>query len=372
MRRLPIWLVVAAALGCSAAPAAAQLPADPAAAVAAAVEQVPSDAAHVRFGARDTGGTPLDGLKVVQAQGRNVGVYHAQVGKSFELYVGTSADLLRWTRTARLDTDASQGTLAALPDGGFLVAYEWANLLDLLPRLGVQPQSLPSPLDTITPLQQTVVTIDRVRIRFRYYPTLARLLAGSHSRQFTAPRQLSASAQGTPSITDVALRPGLSNSVIDVGLHYRADTDGNGFPDDDRQGTAVLRNFSTWTSTVSTELNDAFAAVTDIHQPFTRAPRGSYGDRDPIVFDGAPLALYEAQYRRNDFASWRLFLRDGRSAALRAVRVLTPGASSAVGNPTITELRAPSGARALMVTMYVFGEGAAAGEAGPLIFYREL
>jgi hypothetical protein len=38
----------------------------------------------------------------------------------------------------------------------------------------------------------------------------------------------------------------------------------------------------------------------------------------------------------------------------------------------VTALRSPRGVSALVVTLFVFGEGAAGGEAGPLIYYREL
>jgi hypothetical protein len=366
MRAVGVLVALAAACGALAAPAAAEQPADPAAVVRSAVEQVPSDAAHVRFDARDSAGTPLDGLKVIQTtSGRNVGVYHAPVGGRFELYVGTSTDLLHWTKTATLDTDASQGTLAALPDGGYVVAYEWTK-----PDLATSVRNHLSLLAPPSPA--AAAKADRIRIRFRYYATLERLLSGQISREFTAPRGLSMSAVGTPSIMSVAETPDLATSRIEVGLHYRADTDGNGYPDDDRQGTAVLTNFSSWRPRVAERLNTAFASATRLHRPYSKAPRGSFGDRDEITFDGVPLQLYEAQYRRNDFASWRLFLRDRRSGALSAVRVATPGGSTSFGNPTVTELVAPSGKRALMVTMFVFSEGAASGEAGSLIFYREL
>src|SRR6478672_5148521 len=106
MRAVRVLVALAAACGALAVPAAAQQPADPVAVVRSAVEQVPSDPAHVRFGARDSAGTPLEGLKVIQTEGRDVGVYHAQVGDRYELYVATSTDHLHWTKTATLDTGA--------------------------------------------------------------------------------------------------------------------------------------------------------------------------------------------------------------------------------------------------------------------------
>lgn len=339
--------------------------------LAQAVEQV-SQATASRFGARDTTGTPLEGLKVIQSGGRYVGVYHAQAGQGFETYVGTSTDLLQWTKGARLDTDASQPTISALSDGGYLVAYEWANFFDVVPRLGLAPLRLSPPLSQVDPLNRTVVTADRIRIRFRYYPSLERLLSGHHSREFTAPRQLSSTAQGTPSITSAVLAGGLSRSRIEVGLHYRADTDGNGYPDDDRQGSATLTDFRSWSSRVESSLNGALATTTDLHAPYETAPTGNYGDRDDVVLDGAALQVIEAQYRRGDFGSWRLFLRDRASGSLRALRVATPGGSSALGNPTVTHLLSPNGRPAVLVTAFVFGEGSAAGEPGPLVYFREL
>lgn len=370
MRRT-VLLTVALALG-TALPATARA-ATPAERVQAAIEAVPANAI---YGARDTTATPLEGLKVIQTAGTNVGVYHAQAGSRFELYVGTSSDMRTWTKRARLDTDASQGTIAALPGGGFLVAYEWANLADVIPRLGVQPLSLPAPLSSLTPLQKLVVTLDRIRIRFRYYPTLDALLAGRASRQFTAPRQLSATAQGTPSIVSAQLSPDLDHSSVELGLHYRADTDANGFPDDDREGTGVLTNFRSWSSHVDDELNTALGTTTDLHTqasgaPYTKPPSGSYGDRDELRVDADHLQVVEAQYRAGDFASWRLFLRDRGTGALRALRPRTAHGSLSFGNPTATPVSTPSGP-ALLVTAFVFGEAAGTGEPGELVYLSPL
>ncbi len=362
--------VLLALLAGLAVPGAAPAQSTPADRLSTAVEQV-GQASAARFDARDSSGARLDGLKVIQSGGVNVGVYHAQTGDRFDLYVATSTDLLHWTRRAVLDRDASQGTIAALPGGGYVVAYEWANTADLLPRI-------PLPKLTLPPLLQAVQGIydqlPRVRIRFRHYTSLANLLAGKTSREFTAPRQLAKTAEGTPHIGAVSVSGGVASSRIEVGLHHFADLNGDSYPETDRQATGVLTNFSSWQSRDAPELNGPLSSTTDLHAPFTTAPRGNLGDRDAIAFDGARLQIHEAQYRRGDFGSWRPFLLDvgAGSGAARALHVVTPGGSRAFGNPTVTELRSPAGRPALLVTMVVFSEESGPGEAGELVYYREL
>jgi hypothetical protein len=52
--------------------------------------------------------------------------------------------------------------------------------------------------------------------------------------------------------------------------------------------------------------------------------------------------------------------------------VATHGGSTAFANPTATVLRDPSGEGAVMVTLFVPGEGAAPGEAGSLLYHVPL
>jgi len=54
----------------------------------------------------------------------------------------------------------------------------------------------------------------------------------------------------------------------------------------------------------------------------------------------------------------------------RRVEVVTHRGSMAFANPTATSLRDPAGRDAVMVTLYLHLEGAAAGEAGSLLYYR--
>lgn len=82
-------------------------------------------------------------------------------------------------------------------------------------------------------------------------------------------------------------------------------------------------------------------------------------------------SLQEVQYLPNNFGSWRTFLVDPRGRAPIPLQIVTNGASRSFGNPSVTELTARNGRPALFMSVYVFSEGAAKGEAGPLIYYRE-
>ena len=325
------------------------------------VEDVDHTTAH-RYGARDDRGAPLEGLKVVQVGDRYVGVYHAPGRGRFNVHVATSTDLIEWKRRATLDQDASQPTISVQPGGSIIVAYEKTTLLDHLLR-PVLPDDVLEVIDG---------PLNRIRLRFRFYRSVDALLANQFSRQFTARRVLSPTAEGTPSITNATLRGGLiSRSRIEVGMHYFADIDGDGKPDLDRLATGVLTDFNTWEEHAQPDLDADLLKATSLHEGFAAPPRGSLGDRDQIIFDGVRLELQEAQYVPGDYSSWRVFLIDPRYRVPRPLQITTDGDSRAFGNPTATALTAPSGRPAIFMTMYVFAEGAARSEAGPLIYYVE-
>jgi len=299
-------------------------------------------------------------LDDVEAQGQYIGVHHSLIGQHFELSVVTSGDLMTWRHRATLDSDASQGALAALSNAGFLVAYEKGQTLSVAPLV-----PLPEQLAVVSGL------IDRVNIRLRYYASLARLLTGRSSREFTVPLTLSRYAEGTPDIESAALRPDLAHSRILLGFHYFTDVNGDLFPDVDRQATGVLTNFATWKAQRALSLDRSFLTLNELHDGFDSPPAGNIGDRDGVDVDGARLYVHEAQYVPGDFGSWRLFLRDPAAGTVRPLFVRTQLGSRSFGNPSATRLVSPRGRAATLATMYVFSEGAAAGEAGELIFYRE-
>ena len=279
-----------------------------------------------RYDAKDNLGNRLDTLKIIQVgRSRYVGVHHTLLDGHFTVMVASSTNLLDWRHRGVLAGDGSQPTIAPL-GRGFVVAYEH----DAPKGIG---------------------------LRFRHYPNLKRLFEGDWAREFIAPLTLSRAAQGTPNIYGTSLGDGIDDSQIRVGLHYFR----NGVVD--RQATGTLRDFSLWHAQRQPFLDN---------RPLALGARGHIGDRDHIAFEGYDFNVHETELVPGDWSSWRTYLYDFRARSAHWLQVQTHGGSFAFGNPTVTEVTAPSGKRALAITQFLFYEGAAAGEAGQLIYYREL
>ena len=77
------------------------------------------------------------------------------------------------------------------------------------------------------------------------------------------------------------------------------------------------------------------------------------------------------QYVKGDFGSWRLYLHNWQTGTAAYLPVTTHGGSTAFANPTITLVTSPAGKPAVVATLFVPTEGAAPGEAGQLIYFRE-
>ena len=81
--------------------------------------------------------------------------------------------------------------------------------------------------------------------------------------------------------------------------------------------------------------------------------------------------MHEVQYSKGDFGSWRVYLQTWQTGSITYLPITTHGGSTAFANPSVTAIRAPSGRPAVAVSPVLPSEGAAAGEGGPLIYYRE-
>ncbi len=271
----------------------------------------------------------MDTLKIVDRPGGGyLGVYHART----DVWIATSDDLLGWTPRTVLDDAATQPTIVPLPTGGFLTAVEANRGYG-----GV--------------------------LRFRHYPDPDALLAGRFDRERTLPRRLSRCNEGTPSLESVHLAPDIDHSVIDVRFHYHRNCRV------DRQAAGTLTDLDGWAAGADETLD---ARVTAAAADQGERVGGNIGDRDSAVYGGVRYTLIEVQYRLNDFGSWRIYLVDPGTGAISLEAIRTHGGSVAFANPTVTRVISPAGRPALVLTMFLPHEGSAPGEAGELVYYREI
>ena len=289
-------------------------------------------------GARDNAGTSLAGLDVIEAPplagvpGRYIGVYHALAGSVFVTKLATSDNLETWTYRGDIDVHATQATLAALPDGGFVVAFE---------------RDTPDP-----------VYVSRSNLALRHYASWPALAAGAFDRHLDLPRTLAQTAEGTPAI-DVARWNGPDDSQIAITFHYLKNIAV------DRQASGVLENFAAagWAPQAATAFNELFIRL---------GTRGNLGDRAELRFENHAFAVVEAQSVKASFGTWRVYLYDRERNEARLLALRLPAGSWAIGNPTVRALTGPDGLPALLFSGFVFGEGAGAGEAGQFIAVRPL
>ena len=285
-----------------------------------------SGATAWRYSARDDYGRVLDTIKIIEnPEGGYLAVYHAWSGDEFLVYLATSTDLLRWTFTTILEAGASQPTIASLPNGGYLVAFE--------------------------------KEADGSHLRFAYYSDPAGLFEGVPERIFDVPLTLSPFHEGTPNIYGVAMGESITDSRIVTGFHYFDDRLGV-----DRVATGVLRNFTTWTAEDATAYNEALVS---------EGAKGNIGDRDDGAFLGEEYIVQEVQFAAGDWSSWRVFLYEVSADNFALLNIKSHSGSTAFANPTFTVLKSPNGADCVVVTYFVPQEGAKSGESGQWIFYTE-
>lgn len=323
-RPAPFAVVVALVL---AVPLAARLPVANAEPVSMAAERFVELAGDVReadgfvYDVRDDGGRTMDTAEILQAPGGStyLAVYHSTLADGrFHAAVATSTDLRTWTRRHDFGAGTSQPSLAPNGRGGYVLAYE------------KDPDN---------------------HIAVRDYADLDALLAGEADRAYDAPRTLSRCAEGTPDVTAV------HGDTVELTGHYQESCG------TDRQLRATLRGFTTWHVEADDRLDRAVAAW---------GTAGNIGDRTRIELGGEPLVLIEGQRLREDFGSWRTYAYDPVTGRADRVTPRTHGDSTSLANPSAALVNTPDGRPALLVSLFVPREGAAKGEAGQLLYWREL
>jgi hypothetical protein len=301
---------------------AAAPPSDiPRAGLRAIINNVKGATARV-YNLRDNLGNGMGTLKVIanpSVPGQFIGVYHITFNGVFKVDLATSTDLIHWTWVRELagsnNGQASQPTIALASDGGFVMAWEQ------------EPNN---------------------HIKVLYFSSWTNLKNGIPSKIYDCPRTLSNCAEGTPNIYSA------SSTSVDIGHHYYANCDV------DKQARGRLTNFNSWTTSKLVNVDNAFLYW---------GTKGNIGDRDGYAnFRGYNFGLFEAQFTKNDWRSWRVYLYDYQTGNSDQTSIQTNGGSISFANPTIT-LTSLNGKNIVLVTLFVPSEGNAPGEAGELLYY---
>jgi hypothetical protein len=288
-----------------------------------------------RYQLEDDRGHSMDGVKVIQVEETKefAAVYHwlPDGSEVFTTSLATSANLLDWAWRVDLAEDASQPTIAAASDGGYVLAFE----------KGVT---------------------DTIHVELSLYPTWEDLLAGDSSKHFAAERLLDSCADGTPNIYSA------SSTEVDFGLAYFWRCEAV------RQARGTT-DWVTWEAEDQPLLNRA---------AFLQGYVGSSaGDRDVINFRGHDFTLIEAQFTQDDWGTFRVLLYDEDLGAADKAAFPEPApkpssvhalirthlGSYSFSNLSVSQVEI-DGRQAVVVGVYI--QRGAVEEEGPLIYYKIL
>lgn len=273
----------------------------------------------------DDGGSGVVGLKALDdGAGGYLGVWMVYPGSGthFNVHVGTSTNLLTWTRGVQLKTNANLPYIGKRADGSYIVGYS----------------------SELSPGQ----------LAFRRYTTKANLLAGTFADEVTLPRTLAAvgGEEGTPNFYDI-------EDPMSIGFHYFDGTrDHNGL------GTLTGWSGTSYTSwTTATAAWDAPVLALDTFVTVADRELVTYHDQD-LTFVGSQIA------------SGQFFLNYWNGSTAEQQSIVTHGGSgdfdafhaSIVNSPTTP------GEQVLFCNMLIHDERGldAPGEAGVAMWYRQL
>jgi hypothetical protein len=287
-----------------------------------------------RFDAKDNMAVGLDTIKIIEnPSGGYIGVFHHLVSGEFQVRLGTSTNLINWTFRRTLVANASQPTVAYhASSGGFYIVYEqWM-----------------SPGST-----------GDCHLKVNYYASVNDLLTSAPTLTFTVPHSPfnPSNLEGTPNIYSISP----DGNSLDIGFHYYNSTISK-----DRTARGTLTGFFSGSPIWTTHIEEAYNS-----KLIADGVKGNLGDRDYGFLFGKEINLQEGQLIQFDFGSWRSYLYDFETTTFQLLEVKTPKGSIAFGNPAFTVLTLPGGSKGIVVTYFIFSEGAASGEAGQLVFYHE-
>jgi hypothetical protein len=293
-------------------------------------------ATDYRYNACDDQGYRLDTIKIIEnPNGSYLGIYHFDPGGIFQVRLANSTDLLHWTFLRTIEQNASQPTIAQVPNDAYIIVFEKRE------------------------------DVGNHHLKVHYYSNLSTLINGPLNFTIDIPRTLSNSHEGTPNVYNITVKDCVMNACI--GFHYY-----NGSVDNVAIGwlTVDLRDPSnpTWCTQPQTEYNRKLREDWNV--------KGNIGDRDYGQIFGRNFTLQEGclVQPNGHWAYYRIFLYDHLTNNFTMLNVRTHYNATSFGNPTFTVLASPNGKLCVVVTYFLFYEGLPdeyKDKAGELIFYKE-
>ena len=293
-----------------------------------------TEATAYQYDANDSQSLWLQTIKIVKNPINGyLGIYHTPMDdETFVVRLANSTDLLNWEFIRNVTYDASQPTIAQAPNCAYIVALEKK-----------EPDC-------------------KSHLQFQYYSNLPTLLNDSPNATLDTPRTLSNSNEGTPNIYNITIESSLMKAC--VGFHFLNNTIGL-----DRVAAGWL------TIPLDNPENMIWENVTELfdynEKLVSMGVQGNIGDRDHVQLLGRNYTLQEAQLRKDDWSSWRIFLYDHSKNNFTMLNIKTHKGSVSFSNPTCTILRFPNNESCFVTTYFIHTNGSANGEAGQLIFYKE-
>jgi hypothetical protein len=322
----------------------------------------PTQGRRHKFSLKDSGGRSMDSLSVLQLSGQSykyAGVYHSIVNDRTQVHLAVSNDLITWRHRGLLIDHAGMPRIGNVRGSSWIaITYEkW----------------------TPAGAGSTIPTNVAFRLFYNSNDLLNRISRSTYVMPYHGPfSRRRDQVDGTPSIYDMFIKNYGGWWTVDgqYGFHI-----GN-FPAnrlDDNGVTSINQMFNPVGGTQafsSTAIgyNNRFKAI---------GATGGIGQRDTLVTTTGRFNIQEYHRGRigTDWDKWSIALYKfgdpynyptGRGTMIK-LSPQTPGGSRSFGNPSVAIVDRPEGGgKAMVVSYFLFSQGAAPGEGGPLIYYYHI
>jgi hypothetical protein len=317
----------------------------------------PRSATDAKYHAVDNQGNPMQSPSIIQMTGESyayAAVYHTPYsvtgGFRYKINLAVSDDLIHWTFVRTLIDNADMPKIVEVSGSDWvLIAHE---------------QWLGASVASTAPCQ----------VAFALFYDLGDLMNGTIRASWIAP-QYESDLNGTPSIYNAQLVSNGGEYVVNgqFGFHYWNGTrDVNAF-------TTIDNLFDPQGGTVSYP-----ATATGYNNLLINAGvSGNIGQRDTLVTTSGRYNIQEGNIGTpaTSWNNWRIWLYTFAGSAqyptgngnLVMLSPQTSHGSYSFGNPSVSVVDNPDGnGHALVISYFIFSQGAAPGEAGSLIYYYSI